>query len=132
VDVTDNKLSLDATKLLEIMDSFSTPMHAHLTSEPQSLLALSRFSTPEKPIDLAAIALAQGKKSVTFDFTLNVMPCFLLNMENVEFEEGRWQSFPPVPAPVKWIMVSVIPLPRRRWWRFTSCGTDGKRKRLAV
>ena len=65
------------SKLLAIMDSFSKPLYTHLKSEIDSLLALSRFSTPEKPIDLVAMALQAGKKSVTADFVFNTLPVFL-------------------------------------------------------
>jgi hypothetical protein len=120
-------------QLLAIMDSFSKPLYSHLKSEIRSLLALSRFSTPEKPIDLVKMALEAGKKSVTKDFVLNTLPVFLLNMETVEFEGGMWHGvFPPVSTPVKFILTEGVPLWQRRRWRFTSCGAEGARKRLAV
>src|SRR4051794_17123815 len=56
---------LDHKRLLDIMDSFSKPLHAHLAAEPEALLALSRFSTPENPFDIALIARETGKKAVT-------------------------------------------------------------------
>jgi hypothetical protein len=91
-----------ASELLKIMDSFSTALHAHLATEPDQIADLARFSTPEKPIDIEKIAAEIGKKQVTLDFALNVMPIFFLNMEFVEFEGGMWMGkFPPVPAPVK-------------------------------
>jgi hypothetical protein len=117
-------------RFLEIMDSFSEPLYSHLKSEPQALLALSRFSTPENQFDLTKIAVETGKKSVTLDFALNVLPIFLLNMESVEFEGGMWQNHPDIPGPVRWIMKNVLPLWQRRLWRFMSCTSDGKRKHL--
>ena len=121
------------TKLLAIMDSFSAPLYSHLQSEPQALLALSRFSTPERPIDLAAIALKAGKKSVTLSFVFNILPVFLLNMETIEFEGGMWHLvFPPVSPAVKWIMTTVVPFWHQKRWRFVSCGVDGRVKRLAI
>ena len=120
------------THLLGIMDSFSEPLYSHLKSEPQAILALSRFSTAGRKFDLTKIAAETGKKSVTLDFALNVLPIFLLNMETVEFEGGMWQNFPAVPSPVRWIMKNVLPLWQRRWWRFMSCTSDGKRKHLVA
>jgi hypothetical protein len=115
------------------MDSFSVPLYSHLVSEPKALVALSRFSTPnENPFDITLIALEQGKKQVSLGFTLNVMPMFLLNMEEVEFENGMWSTFPPVPSAVKWVLKSLVPLWQRRLWRFASCDSRGKRKQLAV
>ena len=122
-----------AQRLLQIMDSFSEPLLEHLKSEPQSLLALKRFSTPEKPIDLAAMALEVGKKSTTAGFVFNTLPIFLLNMETVKFENGIWHDvFPPFGGALKWVMTTGVPVFHRGWWRFASCGPDGKLKRLAV
>lgn len=114
------------------MDSFSAPLYKHLASEPKVLAALSRFSTPENPIDIAKIALEQGKKQLSLEFILNVMPMFLLNMEDVEFENGMWKGFPTIPAPVKWTLKNLVPVWRRGWWRFASCDANGRRKQLAV
>lgn len=41
------------TSLLKIMDSFSEPLYTHLAAEPQALLALSRFASPDKQFDLS-------------------------------------------------------------------------------
>jgi hypothetical protein len=122
----------EPTHLLEIMDSFSEPLYTHLAAEPQALLALSRFSTPERQFDLAQIARETGKKSVTLDSAVNVLPIFLNNMELVEFEGGMWRHFPDVPWPVRWIMKNVLPLWHWRQWRFMSCTNDGKRKQLVA
>lgn len=115
------------------MKSFSEPLYSHLQSEPEALLSISKYSTPENPIDLAQMALEAGKKGTTAGFVFNTLPVFLLNMETVEFEDGMWHNvFPPVSGAAKWIMTKGIPLWRRRQWRFVSCTPDGRRKRLAV
>lgn len=127
-----HKISFQSSRILEMMDSFSDALCKHLISEPKAIVALSRFSTPDNPIDIASIALGQGKKQVTIDFTLNVMPVFLLNMEIVDFEDGRWRKFPPVYGLARWILKSLIPMWNHGRWRFASCSSDGKRKWLAV
>ncbi|KAF4635464.1 hypothetical protein G7Y89_g2641 [Cudoniella acicularis] len=119
-----------ALQLLGIMDSFAEALYSHLAAEPQSLLNLSRLCTAERQFDLAAIAAETGKRSVTLEFAFNVLPIFLGNMETVEFEDGMWQNFPDVPAPVRWIMKNILPLWNRRQWRFMSCSRDGRRKPL--
>ncbi|KAL9118643.1 MAG: hypothetical protein Q9187_004807, partial [Circinaria calcarea] len=119
--------------LIAIMDSFSEPLYAHLKAEPTSILALSRYNTPQTPIDIVAMALEAGKKSVTIGFVFNVLPVFLLNMETVDFEGGMWHNvFPPFNKVVKWILTRGAPLWQRRRWRFASCTPDGKFKHLAV
>jgi hypothetical protein len=119
-------------QLLEIMDSFSEPLYAHLAAEPQALLALSRFATPERQFDLVKIEQEHGKKAVTLDFALNTLPIFMNNMELIEFEGGMWKDHPAVPSVVRWIMKKVIPMWNWRIWRFMSCDSDGKRKRLVA
>jgi hypothetical protein len=119
-------------QLIEIMDSFSQPLYAHLSEELDAIVNLSRFSTTENPIDIVAIALKVGKQAVTRDFALNCLPCFMLNMETVEFEDGMWHEFPPINAPVRFILMRVLPLWHRTVWRFASCGGDRARKQLAV
>jgi hypothetical protein len=121
-----------STSLLEIMDSFSELLYTHLTEELDAIVNLSRFSTPEKPIDIVAIALKVGKQTVTLDFALNTLPCFMLNMETVEFEDGMWGGFPPINAPVRFILMRVLPLWHRSVWRFASCGGNRARKQLAA
>lgn len=132
VDLKMREAHFDPKRLLEIMDSFSEPLYSHLKAEPQALLALSRFSSPERQFNLEQIARVTGKKSVTLDFALNVMPIFLQNMESVEYEGGTWKEFPNVPGPVRWIMNNVLPLWQRKWWRFMSCNSDGSRKHLVA
>jgi hypothetical protein len=116
-------------RLLDIMDSFSKPLYTHLAAEPQSLLALSRFASPETQFDLLKIEHEEGKKMVNLNFALNVMPMFLNNMESEEFEGGMWKRHL---GWVAWIMKSILPLWNSKVWRFMSCSTDGRRKRLAV
>lgn len=115
------------------MDSFSEPLYLHLKEEPQTIVDLSRFNTPETPIDILGIASASGKKQVSVSLLLNVLPVFFLNMETVEFENGMWHGvFPPVPSPVKWIMTKGFPMWQQRYWRFASCTADGAFKQLEV
>jgi hypothetical protein len=121
-----------STSLLEIMDSFSELLYTHLTEELDAIVNLSRFSTPEKPLDILAIALKVGKQAVTLDFALNCLPCFMLNMETVEFEDGMWGGFPPINAPVRFILMRVLPLWHRSVWRFASCDGNRARKQLAA
>lgn len=119
-------------RLLEIMDLFSEPLYTHLAAEPQALLALSRFASPDREFDLVKIEHEQGKKAVTLDFALNTLPIFMNNMEMVEFEGGMWKRHPAIPSVVRWIMKVVIPLWNWRIWRFMSCDSDGRRKRMVA
>jgi hypothetical protein len=121
------------SKLLQIMDSFSQPLHVHLEAEPQAILALSRYASPphSKSFDLVAIEREQGKKALTLDFALNVLPIFMNNMETEEFEDGIWKKHP-IDGWAGWIMKTLIPMWKTKQWRFLSCSADGKRKRLVA
>ncbi|KAH7417040.1 hypothetical protein BKA64DRAFT_286380 [Cadophora sp. MPI-SDFR-AT-0126] len=118
--------------LLSIMDSFSHPLYSHLFSEPQAILTLSRFASPERQFDLMKIEYEEGKKAVTLDFAFNVLPIFMNNMETMEFEGGMWRNHPEIPSLVRWIMKVLIPLRNRRQWRFLACDSQGRRKRLVA
>ncbi|KAK0118896.1 hypothetical protein ONS95_007768 [Cadophora gregata] len=119
-------------KLLSIMDTFSQPLYSHLASEPQAILALSRFASPERQFDLLKIEHEEGKKAVTLDFAFNVLPIFMNNMETVEFEGGMWRNHPEIPSIVRWIMKVLIPLWNGRQWRFLACDSQGRRKYLVA
>ncbi|CAD6583652.1 MAG: hypothetical protein ASARMPRED_001462 [Alectoria sarmentosa] len=86
----------DVSRLLCLMDTIAHPLHTHLASVPQSILALSRFSTPKRPIDPLkidrSIDVLDEKKTTNYIF--NVLPAWLLNMETEEFEGGRWKDWP--------------------------------------
>ncbi len=127
--ITSPDTDFKPTRLLEIMDSFSTPLHAHLVSEPQHILALARFG---KDINLVKIEQDLGKKNMTLDFVLNVLPVFLNNMEGVEFEREMWRNHPKMPGVVRWLLKRVVPMWNARWWRFVSCDGEGKRRRLVA
>lgn len=50
---------------------------------------------------------------------------FLLN-NDVTFEGGMWSKWPPIPGLARWALVKANVVRNRGWWRFASCGTDGK------
>ncbi|KAK3394590.1 hypothetical protein B0H63DRAFT_51392 [Podospora didyma] len=125
--------NFSGTELVAIMDSFKDALYAHLQSEPAALVALAEHSTPERPIDILAIAGAAATKQLNLNFIFNIMPVFLLNMDTVDFEDGMWDSvFPPFPYPVKLVFTRLVPLWQgNRKWRFASCSVDGRAKQLA-
>lgn len=51
----------DGAEIVRIMDSFKDPLYRHLKSEPDEIVALAKYSTPERPVDILAIADAAGK-----------------------------------------------------------------------
>jgi len=128
--------ALVPSKLLSILDSFSAPLHSHLASEPQTLAGLSRFAPAFEAANttLVEVSLAEGKKAMaSLDFVLNVLPCFMLNMEFEEFEDGYWTGkWPDIKGAGRWALFNVVPMWQSKRWRFASCNAKGRRKRLAV
>lgn len=43
------------------MDLFKEPLYDHLKAEPGEIVALTKYSTTDKPIDILGIADAAGK-----------------------------------------------------------------------
>lgn len=69
----------------------------------------------------------------SLDFVLNVLPCFMLNMEFEEFEGGYWAGkWPDIKGVGRWVLFNVVPVWHSGWWRFASCDARGRRKRLVV
>ncbi|KAK0721227.1 hypothetical protein B0T21DRAFT_337901 [Apiosordaria backusii] len=122
-----------SNELIVIMNEFKDAFHSHLKAEPPAIVALAKYSTPEKPIDILGIADAGGKKQLSLPFVLNTLPVFFLNMETVEFEGGMWHGvFPPLKGLAKSIMLKGVPMWHSGRWRFVSCTPEGTAKHLAV
>lgn len=115
------------------MDSFKDPLHSHLKAEPPAIAALAKYSTPENPIDILAIADRAARNSISLSLVLNVLPVFYLNMDTAEFEGGVWNGvFPAFKGPAKWLLTKAVPAWHSSRWRFASCSPEGRFKQLAV
>ncbi|ERF73168.1 hypothetical protein EPUS_03009 [Endocarpon pusillum Z07020] len=116
--------SFRATNLHHVMDTFGPTLHQHLLHEPAKLASLAKY-----PIDIRALSEKTAKYSMDRTSSVNLLPMLWFNLD-LEFEDGKWKDFPPVSAPVRWVMVNVLGWWRAGWWRFGSCGADGRRVRL--
>jgi hypothetical protein len=130
----EKKGNFDGKELIGILDSFSQALYEHLREEPDQIVSLAKWSTPEKPVDIIKLALDAGKKQVSMGFLVNILPVFFLNIEFEEFENGLWNGvFPPVNRVARWVMLKGAPMWHgEKRWRFASCTPEGKFKRLAV
>ncbi|XWW95316.1 hypothetical protein V2A60_003274 [Cordyceps javanica] len=125
---------LSAGELLRLLDGLRAPLGHHLHSEVQTIAALAGHpGAPAEGSDAAAAAAlvfkTWGKKTVTRAGLLDVVPFFLLNLDRT-FEGGRWAHWPPMPAPVRWVLANVVGTYHGTWWRFASCGSDGSPRQL--
>ncbi|KAK4041923.1 iron-sulfur cluster repair protein DnrN [Parachaetomium inaequale] len=128
--LADKGAAFSAAELLAIMDDSKRPLHSHLKAEPPAILALAKYNTPERPIDILGIANAAASLA---GLMFNTLPVFFLNMETVEFEGGMWHGvFPPLKGAARTVMNKGMPVWHSGRWRFVSCTADGTVKRLAV
>lgn len=102
-----------------------TPLGAHLAAEIPSLMALSRFGDK---LDLQGLIKQEGDKAMGGMSKTTQLPLFLLNHDTT-FESGI-HSFPPVPAPMLFMLRSVFGRWQRQWWQFSTCGYDGLPREL--
>jgi hypothetical protein len=109
-----------------MMDAFLPALHSHLCAEIPTLLALSRF--PGIASQLPAKMEEEGKKVMGAMSKTELLPVFLLN-HDVGFEGSR-HDFPPLPAPVRWVLREVCGRWNAEWWKFATCGFDGKAREL--
>lgn len=112
------------SELVKILDSFASALHNHLTQEPWRLAALDKYD-----FDLKKIGDHTTEHSLQRYSTTDVLPVLWYNLDT-KFEDGKWESFPPLPAAMKWYMIKVLGWWRSNWWRFGSCGADGVEREL--
>jgi hypothetical protein len=120
-----------AEKLRGLMDSFASPLQAHLGGEIQTLLSMAEFQTSENDLGnrFKALCDEEGKKSMQNAVQTIVVPFSLYNHDR-EFEDGLWKAWPPIPGPMLWIMTRVLGWWHRDWWKFASCNADGVPREL--
>ncbi|KAG4417919.1 hypothetical protein IFR04_008973 [Cadophora malorum] len=122
------------TMLLEIMDSFQKPFEAHMRSEVQTIANLASHSkAPEvgsqkEKATQAEFDKREGDKIREAGMT-DVLPFFLFNFDS-EYEDGLWKDWPPIPGPIRWMVMNVAKLVHPGWWKFASCDGTRRRKEL--
>jgi hypothetical protein len=112
-----------------LIDAFAPTLFTHLGDEISSLLELSRFGADKLP--LADIWEPIARNSGNGLAKTGAFVFFLLNID-YEFEDGLWGHWPPIPVPIRAIMVRALGRMNRGWWRFASCGYNGKMKKLHI
>jgi hypothetical protein len=112
------------------MTSFQAPFESHFHKEIDTIAALAKHPRAPKegsPEETAAAATfkAWGKKTVMKAGVIDVVPFFLLNLDRTA-EDGMWDNWPPMPAPIKWGMVNLVGAVHSGWWKFSSCDVNRK------
>lgn len=111
------------------MDTFREPFNDHFHSEIKTIASfadLPTAPTPDSPEAENATATFKvwGKKTLTKAGMTDVVPFCLLNLDRT-YEEGMWATWPPMPGPIRWMMVNVFGSWNWGWWRFSSCDGNG-------
>ncbi|KAF2247120.1 hemerythrin HHE cation binding domain-containing protein, partial [Trematosphaeria pertusa] len=119
IEARKNNFSPDMCRSL--MDDFVAPLSTHLNDEIATLLSLARFGDK---LDLRAMCKAEADKVMGGLGKTTQLPVFFLN-HDTEFEGGV-HNFPPIPPPVRWVLREVCGRWNREWWKFSSCGFDGR------
>lgn len=121
-------------ELLEIMATFQESLEAHMRSEISCIAQLAKHTkTPkegsaEEKTTQAAFEAREGNNLLKSGVT-DVLPFFLFNFDS-EYEDGLWAHWPPIPGPVRWILIGVAKVLHSGWWKFASCDATGRRKAL--
>jgi hypothetical protein len=123
---TVNADSFSGTHLNKLIDDFAPVLVEHLSKEIPSLLSLSRFG-PKLP--LLNMIDRECKRSPLNLSTTGGTPFFFRNLD-VEFEDGLWKTWPPMPVVVWHFMQWTFVTWHRKWWRFASCDADGRLRML--
>lgn len=87
-------------QLISIIDSFAPTLFTHLSDEIPTLLALSKFGSKLPLLDMIN---AESQRSPLHQSITKGTPFFLRNLD-VEFGDGLWKEWPPIPAPVWWFL----------------------------
>lgn len=139
-DLDSTPLEFDGPHLLSILASFERPFEDHFRHEVAAVAALAEHPRAPKPgtpqhAEAAALFRDWGKNTVSKAGTLDVVPFFLMNLDRTTgptatYEQGRWASWPPMPAAVRWGLVNVAGLWNCGWWQFASCDGAGRPRTL--
>ena len=121
-----NERNFSAVTLLKLIDSFAPALMSHLREEIPSLLSLSRFGTKIPLLKLSEVEMRKASNQIP---KTEGLPFFLMNLDRT-FENGKWESWPPIPAPVRWTLIRILAWKHADWWRFASCDYDGYPKKL--
>lgn len=126
VEVPNDEFTLS---LVEIMDSFSAPFYAHFGPEGE-VAHLASFATlyPDQP-ELRTVFATWGKQSLMKTGVTDGVAFMFYNLDR-SWEGGRWETWPRIPAPIKWGLINIGGLWNAGWWRFGSCTKEGVLREL--
>lgn len=98
----------DGKKVVGLIDGFGEVLMRHLEDEIQTLLGLRKYGAEKmgRVMEKAGEEAEKGMKEVGL-----VGMVWIWAHLDMEFEEGRWASWPPAPGPVKFLVSTLL-------WKF--------------
>ncbi|PSN74859.1 hypothetical protein BS50DRAFT_479999, partial [Corynespora cassiicola Philippines] len=123
--VEQGREKFSSDKCRALMDGFIAPLAQHLTEEIASLLSLSKFGDK---VDLRALSKVDGDNVMGSLSKTRQLPVFFVNHDTTF--EGGVHHFPPIPVPVSWVLRNGFCRWNAAWWKFGTCGYDGKPRGL--
>ena len=124
--LTGKEHTFSGAELVRIIDTFGAALAVHLADEIPSLLELSRFGDS---LPLLTLGQELGKRTSRAVHKTTSMMFFLLN-QDLTYENGLWQRWPPIPPAARWAMVRILGFWHSNWWKFASCDYAGRPQKL--
>ncbi|KAH6669653.1 hemerythrin HHE cation binding domain-containing protein [Plectosphaerella plurivora] len=124
----EDQQQFDGRKVVEMIDLFGSVLVQHLTDEIPTLIALGRFGD-DKMSGLEAKFAKEGEENMKSLGLVSGLPWCFVN-HDITYEGGLWSSWPPAPAPVKFLCKNVIHWVHMSWWKFGSCDRAGRLRPL--
>ncbi|KAF2178209.1 hypothetical protein K469DRAFT_718307 [Zopfia rhizophila CBS 207.26] len=115
-----------SSTLLSLLDDLKEPVNTHFHSEIATIAAMAESGSFPAAEPVFA---AWGKNSVTKAGYSDVVPFLFLNIDRT-YEDGFWKDWPPMPKPIRFLMVRLSAWWHQGWWKFASCDIDGYPKEL--
>ena len=142
----------DGAKVVELIDSFGEVLVQHLTDEIQTLLGLRRFGVEKMKGVMEKMNQEAEKGMVGFPLFPPSLPVSLQSTERMltlgqkelgfvslvsawaqldtEYEGGRWKSWPPAPAPMKFLLTTLLWKWNGNLVKFGACDRHGRLRPL--
>ncbi|KAL7755652.1 hypothetical protein ACKLNR_014179 [Fusarium oxysporum f. sp. zingiberi] len=127
-DCMTGKQSFDGDKVVEMIDGFGETLTNHLRDEIPTLLKLRDYGM-EKMRDLEKKFQGEGEESMKKLGLEKGLP-FCFGNHDVDFEGGRWSSWPAAPWLVHILARHVTYWFHTDQWKFASCDQHGKLRPL--
>ncbi|KAH8655763.1 hypothetical protein BX600DRAFT_483020 [Xylariales sp. PMI_506] len=127
-----NPRNFSGSSLITIMEGFQENLQIHLRSEITVIARLTEHPNtpaPKSPEEIKAsqdFDAKEGRALIASGFH-DVVPFFLFNFDR-DYEGGLWSKWPPIPKPVRWVIIRIALLLHPGWWKFAACDSDGRRK----